>query len=103
MPPLPNTYEATRREGLNYAVVRRTCHTDIDDAMVIGAVGKGKGSGATPNGGEGTETRRKANGGQKKCFYCGRTNHIKADCRKLKADIEAGYVDNNGKAIQQRM
>ena len=36
----------------------------------------------------------------KKCFFCDKLGHVKADCRKLKAAIAAGTHDERGKPIR---
>ena len=105
-----DTYQQLRAEILNFAVAKRTWTQDVDDPMVIGAVKDGKGKTSKGKGkdskGKGKDSKGKAkskdnanpNAG-KDCHYCGKPNHIKQDCRKLKADIKAGKVDSSGKPL----
>ena len=113
-----DTYPAVRAEILNFAVAKRTWTHDLGDPMVIGAVkpkgkdGKGKGrgqdGGKTPKAaaaakadavGKHKDKNKDNPAAGKECHYCKKLNHLKPDCRKLKADIAAGKVDSKGKPL----
>jgi hypothetical protein len=114
-----DTYDVVRAEVLNFAVARRTWATELDDPMVIGALkGKGKdgkrkhGAESGPRTNPDRPDKDQRKGGKKghtgfvsptlkgdgkgdagkECFYCKKLGHLKADCRKLAADIASGKV-----------
>ncbi|CAK0841766.1 unnamed protein product [Prorocentrum cordatum] len=102
-----DTFQRLRAEVLNFAVAKRTWAQDVDDPMLIGAVKDGKGKTSKGKGkdskGKGKDSKGKAKtkdthnpASGKECHYCGKPNHFKNECRKLKADIKAGKVDANG-------
>lgn len=98
------SYESLRNEV--FACARATCIWVDDSAMDVSAISKGakggKGKGKDKKGGKeatGTGKGSSASKGDETCFYCGKPNHRKAECRKLEADIAAGRVDAKGKAI----
>ena len=108
-----DNYTAVRSEILNFAVAKLTWNQEPsvhDDPMVIGAV-KGKGKkgkkGKDGKGKDGTDGKGKSSSSSsktndnpaagKECHYCKKVGHFKADCRKYKADLAAGKVDNKGK------
>ena len=43
------------------------------------------------------ETRKGASRFERECRYCQKKGHKKAECRKMKSDIEAGKCDKSGK------
>ena len=109
-----STYKAPRDEIINYSRARRTwtdpnamqvdaVHVNVNQERQGGSSGSRseKGTGGrskSKKGGKGKEREEKAaskfNG---ECRYCQKKGHEKADCRKMKADIDAGRCDKSGK------
>ena len=109
-----STYKTLRDEIINYSRARRTwtdpnamqvdaVHMNVSQERQGGSSGsrseKGKGGRSkSKKGGKGKEREEKAaskfNG---ECRYCQKKGHKKADCRKMKADIDAGRCDKSGK------
>ena len=107
-------WQALRDEIINYSRARRTwtdpnamqvdaVHMNVSQERQGGSSGsrseKGKGGRSkSKKGGKGKEREEKAaskfNG---ECRYCQKKGHKKADCRKMKADIDAGRCDKSGK------
>ena len=78
-------------------------HVNVNQERQRGSSGsrseKGKGGRSkSKKGGKGKEREEKAaskfNG---ECRYCQKKGHKKADCRKMKADIDASRCDKSGK------
>ena len=99
-----STYKALRDEIINYSRVEAV-HMNVNQERQGGSSGsrseKDKGGRSkSKKRGKGKEREEKAvskfNG---ECRYCQKKGHKKADCRKMKADIDAGRCDKSGKPM----
>ena len=104
-----STYSAVRSELMEVARTNRVLQ-QLPQPMEIGATpgkygkgdGKAKGKGKHEKG-KGKKGDGKGNGkanahADKKCHYCGKTGHIKSECRKKAADEKAASGHKGGKA-----
>ena len=107
-----STYNALHDEIINFCRARRTwtdptamqvdaVHVNVNQERQGGSSGSEKGKGGSSKskkGGKGKE--REENAASKfrgECRFYHKNRHKKADCRKMKTDIDAGSCDKSGK------
>ena len=110
-----STYKVLRDDIINYSRARRTwtdpnamqvdaVHVNVNQERQGGSSGSrfdkgygGKGGRSkSKKGGKGKEEKA-ASKFDGECRYCQKRGHKKADCRKMKSDIDAGRCDKSGK------
>jgi hypothetical protein len=76
-----STYGLARKEAVDYLRAKRTWN-EKDSAMEVDAITEGKGKKGKGKG----KSKKGGKGGGGDCFYCGKPNHRKAECRMYLAD-----------------